>query len=275
MNGKASMKLRSQSGASISFALLLFLVCAVVCSIVLTSATASSGRMSRIAEVDQRYYSVTSACELLKDAIDGTTATIVEVKKYKESESEDTTSAEKNVYLFEKPAEEEIAESDYTESNIIQDSKGNSLNSSLIGSTIQKKAIYEYYTKTDSALSKKRSLTLKADTGYPMLETVIDEELDLTSGDLNYLVGNSSTDGKAYKVKMIFKADVDVQDTYKTVSEPKETSPEGGGTPDLDGDTSDEGASAEPEENIINYIIKTTTTSITWHFDSIANVVGT
>lgn len=58
-------KLNSERGASLTFALLLFLVCAVVGSAVLVAGTAASGRMSRIAEMDQRYYSVNSAARLL------------------------------------------------------------------------------------------------------------------------------------------------------------------------------------------------------------------
>ena len=58
-------KLNSQRGASLTFALLLFLVCAAVGSAVLVAGTAAAGRMSRIAEMDQRYYSVNSAARLL------------------------------------------------------------------------------------------------------------------------------------------------------------------------------------------------------------------
>jgi len=62
-------KIRSRRGASLTFALLLFLVCAVVGSVVLVAGTAASGRMSQIAEMDQRYYSVNSAARLLIDTI--------------------------------------------------------------------------------------------------------------------------------------------------------------------------------------------------------------
>lgn len=72
-------KLRSGKGASITFALLLFLVCAVLCSVIITSAAATSGRLSNMAQSDQRYYSVTSACDLLKDLISDKTVTIVDV----------------------------------------------------------------------------------------------------------------------------------------------------------------------------------------------------
>ena len=68
---KLKQKLKSQRGASITFALLLFMVCAVVGSVVLTAGTAAAGRMSELAKMDQRYYSVTSAAQLLRDTMDG------------------------------------------------------------------------------------------------------------------------------------------------------------------------------------------------------------
>lgn len=67
MEHRMKNKLRSNQGASMLLALLLFLVCAVVGSVVLASATAAAGRMSELAEMDQRYYAVTSAAELLAD----------------------------------------------------------------------------------------------------------------------------------------------------------------------------------------------------------------
>ena len=62
-------KIRSRRGASITMALLLFLVCAGISSAVITSGSVVSGRMSKMKEVDQRYYSVTSAAELVRDVI--------------------------------------------------------------------------------------------------------------------------------------------------------------------------------------------------------------
>lgn len=62
-------KLRSDNGASLSMALLLFLICAAIGAIVLTAATASAGRLSSLAEMEQRYYSVSSAVELLENKL--------------------------------------------------------------------------------------------------------------------------------------------------------------------------------------------------------------
>ena len=81
MKNRILNKLRSRRGASITYALLLFLVCAVLCSVIITAGTTAAGRMSKMAETDQRYYAVTSAAELLTDMIDdGTTVRIVEVE---------------------------------------------------------------------------------------------------------------------------------------------------------------------------------------------------
>ena len=70
-------KLRSNEGASLTYAILLFLVCAVVGTIVLTAGTIASGRLAEKAEMDQRYYHVTSTAEFLKDALDGKSVRII------------------------------------------------------------------------------------------------------------------------------------------------------------------------------------------------------
>ena len=67
---KVTLKMSSQEGASITYALLLFLVCAVVSSVILAAGTAASGRISKVVENDQRYYAVTSAARLLKEEIE-------------------------------------------------------------------------------------------------------------------------------------------------------------------------------------------------------------
>ena len=73
-------KLNSTNGASITFALLLFLVCAVVSSVVITAGTAASGRMSGAVDSDLRFYSVTSAAKMIKEKLDGQSV-VVEFKK--------------------------------------------------------------------------------------------------------------------------------------------------------------------------------------------------
>ncbi len=87
-------KLNSQRGASITYALLIFLVCAVVGSAVLVAGTTAAGRMSKITENDQRYYAVTSAVRLLSDLIDDKTVTVV--KEQEEGAAATTTFTDEN-----------------------------------------------------------------------------------------------------------------------------------------------------------------------------------
>lgn len=82
MGGNVLKKLRSSKGASITFALLAFLVCAVISAILLASASAASGRASDLAKMDQRYYAVTSAAQLFCDTLDGQE---IVVKRYYEN----------------------------------------------------------------------------------------------------------------------------------------------------------------------------------------------
>ena len=73
---KAVKKLKSDSGTSIVFALILFLICAAVSSVIITAATASAGRLSRLAKTEKKYYSVTSAAAALKNMIEGRQVTV-------------------------------------------------------------------------------------------------------------------------------------------------------------------------------------------------------
>jgi len=63
-------KLQSKRGASITFALLLFLVCAVISGVVIVAATAAAGRMSEQSDMDERYYAVTAVANKLKTIMD-------------------------------------------------------------------------------------------------------------------------------------------------------------------------------------------------------------
>ena len=81
MINQLNRKLRSPRGASITYALLIFLVCTVVGSVVLAAGAAAAGRLSKVAEMDQRYYSVTSAADLLAKKLNGKTVTITRTRE--------------------------------------------------------------------------------------------------------------------------------------------------------------------------------------------------
>ncbi len=80
MNISLPEKLRSNRGASVSIALLLFLICSVVGALVITAASAAAGRTAKLASSDQRYYSVASAMELLTEELSETPVVLVRSK---------------------------------------------------------------------------------------------------------------------------------------------------------------------------------------------------
>lgn len=84
-------KLKSNTGASLTAALLLFLVCSVIGSVVLAAGTASAGRMSQLTATDQRYYSVTSAAGAFRDMLNGQSYTVERLQTATVTETETVT----------------------------------------------------------------------------------------------------------------------------------------------------------------------------------------
>ncbi len=84
MKRNVNSVLRSRTGASLILALLLFLVCSVIAALVITAGTAAAGRASNLAEMDQRYYSVSSAARFLAAELDGGTVTITRTREVKD-----------------------------------------------------------------------------------------------------------------------------------------------------------------------------------------------
>ncbi len=66
MRNSVKRKLKSNEGASLMVALLFFVVCVAVGSIILTAATAASGRMTGIKKTNQDFYALKSAAKLFK-----------------------------------------------------------------------------------------------------------------------------------------------------------------------------------------------------------------
>ena len=69
MLSRAKHKVQSQRGASLSMALMLFLVITTVASIVLAAATASAGRIAQAEQLEKSYYTITSAMDLVRSEI--------------------------------------------------------------------------------------------------------------------------------------------------------------------------------------------------------------
>lgn len=83
MQNATLRKIKSSRGASLSIALFLFLICSVLGAVLLTAATTASGRLADLAEMDQRYYAVTSAAELLAKELTKEPVTITQTKTVK------------------------------------------------------------------------------------------------------------------------------------------------------------------------------------------------
>ena len=93
---KIKKKLQSEEGASITFALLIFLVCAIISSVIIVAASTTGGRMSGMRETDQRYYAATAAAHVLQEIFDGKT---VEVTYSVSDPSSAPTTSETNSIL--------------------------------------------------------------------------------------------------------------------------------------------------------------------------------
>ena len=75
-----SKKLKSNEGASLMVALLFFVICAALGSIVLTAATSASGRLTGIKKNNKDMYILKSAANMFKDGWEG-----VDIYLYKDS----------------------------------------------------------------------------------------------------------------------------------------------------------------------------------------------
>ena len=177
---KLKQKLKSQTGASITFALLLFLVCAVVGSAVLVAGTAAAGRMSKVAEMDQRYYAVNSAARLLVDTIQ-----------------------EKPLEIVKK----ETAETGTPTYEI--DGKSVSDLASSITSIPIEAAYWLGYLRTEKIDAPKQlKLTLSSDKQNDSIEVTINETIN-PDGSLIFEIRNKSngTNTQQYGIRMSFGLD--------------------------------------------------------------------
>ena len=91
-------KISSQDGASLTWALLLFVICAVVGSVVLTSGTATAGRFSKLSSYDERFYAVTSAVSMLRDILEESEVSIEHIKNITRTINEDGSSNDESSF---------------------------------------------------------------------------------------------------------------------------------------------------------------------------------
>lgn len=89
---QSCVRRRSQRGASLLLALFLFMICSLLAAIVLSASTAAVGSYKGITEMDQRYYSVTSAADVLKSKIDNDSLSM-QIVRTKDGQGNETTTS--------------------------------------------------------------------------------------------------------------------------------------------------------------------------------------
>ena len=264
---KLHNKLRSRRGASITFALFLFLICATVGSVVLAAGTAASGRLSQTPETDQRYYAVSSAAELLRGALDGQTTTSVRTTvsnvRTGYSSTGSATGSELNVgtgFSENKPNITYTVNGKAPTANVTQfdsfiDEAVYKLMLSHISRKMQEQGAADPITDPlSSDFTSTLSVTVKE--GAVALDdlTVTVEETLTPEGQLTLLLKNGSG-SDVFTMKLVFKGAVTTDVSTKTTH----------GTPVSNGSG----------YTITDTTTETVTTTVNWSLASLETVFGT
>lgn len=206
-------KLNSQRGASLTFALLLFLVCAVVGSVVLVAGTAASGRLAGLADYEQRFYAVNSAAELLAEEI-----TKGEVIFEKTKEEKITTTWKSTIVTFNNEDEiitdEVISDKSSTvedtyffNTSVSPDSLSESTTGDFLQALAQKIVFKEEMTPASAwnitgAVNQSFSFKISAGTSADEIpEVKVDATYNASSRELELIMYNDTATAQ-YKLKM-------------------------------------------------------------------------
>lgn len=253
MKKRILKKIRSERGASITFALLLFLVCMVLCSVMIVAASTAAGRISKIAESDREYYAVTSAAELIKELMESKT---VKIEKIYEGTRTETYKKGKNGSTGDEESRSEIV-SNYDESVYVFKLDGVTVNESDPKFyTLLSDVGYKYYKGGGTlALTIESSAEMKNNLGLssgddPLKVQII--ETVTPNGDVAFTIGED------YKIILEFSmtktaTEIEIPGTRVTDIEP----------------TYDEHGNMETVYTIETDMVKTKTETLTWTLSSI------
>lgn len=180
-------KLQSNKGASLILALFLFLICAAVGAVVLTSGTVAAGRLADINEADQRYYAVTSAADAITDMIDGHWA------KVKTVTVSTTTYASNSQSTYSSDPEYTISEGIVVDNNdhnttTITSSFTSFIMEAAFKSTLGQPVVHSYELKVDSKSG---------------LDAELDESVAI-DGTMVFVVRNSNSSNRKYLLQLTF-----------------------------------------------------------------------
>ena len=195
-------KLKDRKGASITFALLIFLVCSIVSIVAIVASTTASGRLKNIPEIDRRYYAVSSAAELLSSTLDGGAVSV----------KVDTITTQKRDLEGKEVGDvsDPTTQTNYYDGNVIEDptleSVANTQETAAAYSLLMNAATKLVAPGTTYPASEKLSLTASASLTLPgidaaaalePLSVTIYEELEKT-GTLTFYVSRPVDDKNAY-----------------------------------------------------------------------------
>lgn len=157
MNTREIKKLKSDKGVSLSVALLFFLVCAILASMLIAAATAANGRAASVIESRQDDSAAVSGARLIADQLQKDVVIIVETAEI----DKDNTTAMKDTKYYESQdsAEEKTSLADF---NDYKDVTGTA-DSSVLSASIQ--MMYSNYLKNISNKSEAFSNGSLAKTG--------------------------------------------------------------------------------------------------------------
>ena len=257
-------KIKSQKGASITFALLLFLVCAIISSIVIVAATAVGGRASQMAQLDQRYYSVNSAAELLRDVLEQQTVVVTAGTKTVTTVDQDENPVQKKD-SDNKPMQDTDGKPIYDQSEealdkvvTVNDEETTDTESLITAAALLFSGTEE---KTLGSLSLKATLSGAAKEA-DSLSVTITPTPDKTNRKLYITVSNTIHDKGTYTLGLTFKADIVKNENERTsYSAPKPTT--------------EDGRIVEGEYTRVKTVYKTKVSTIRWKLIDMQTVVAT
>lgn len=206
---KAIQKLRSQDGASLIISLTLFLVCAVISSVVIVAATAVGGRASQLPEMDQRYYAVSSAAELIRDLVEEQTITVMTGTKNTVEAYQDTTGV---VVTPEHKKEDDVA--------LTQEVWLNGVEVGDDKSTVLVNAARKLSNPSDTTLSKDWELNLTAEGSKVDDKLSADVKIALAdNGTMTVIVSNVHEDKQqTFTMSLTFESDQSVREERNVVN---------------------------------------------------------
>lgn len=201
MENKITRKLNDNKGASIILALFVLIVAIVISAVVIYATNSSSGRIRSVAKTDQRYYTVTSCANLLKDKITEEPIVFVRTKSGVKGSSSQTYT------LKYEGSDDEVK----LGSSILSDI---AIRYVLQNNVSNNKTMYEASNfDFEYASGSEETVTVSAEG---LIDVKIKIDLD-ENGDLTMTFEDGDTGNDHYKIRYTFSSDIhETIDTKET-----------------------------------------------------------